>query len=45
MNSAEPATCDASHQGSLAMTSNATLCACDTSNSWVIVNIGGACVW
>jgi len=45
LNGSAPATCDAPHQGSLALTSSAGLCVCNTANNWVIVNDGGACAW
>lgn len=46
LNSSAPATCDAAHNGSIALTNTGyPACICTTGNSWVQFHDGAACSW
>jgi hypothetical protein len=45
LNSAAPAACDESHEGSIALTHNSQVCVCDTTPAWHILNSGSPCAW
>ncbi len=45
LNDREPAPCKPDLQGSLALTREARMCACNASNIWVDLNSENACIW
>ncbi|MDD3371675.1 MAG: hypothetical protein PHE27_07635, partial [Alphaproteobacteria bacterium] len=45
LNSSLPVSCVSGTQGSIALTSTARMCVCDTSNTWSDVVTGAACSW
>lgn len=46
LNTAAPATCDAAHNGAIALTRTGyPACICSTANTWITFNAGTACSW